>query len=130
MSPRYPRPSTPLPTVPPPTERLVERVSSAKVLVGVAAMLIACGASFAAWQHRLATTDDMNQVRAGAASQIASLQVQQGMQLAQVQTEQRALGERMARLEAFLDDMQHLNQRLLDQVLAIAKVTHAQPVPP
>lgn len=130
--PRYPRPSSASPTVPPPqppepfVERVTRRVKPWQVLVGIAVALFVAGGTFAIWRADLATHGDLTHERERAAGPVISLQV-----------EASAMRDRMTHMEtayadmkATLDDTRHGVQFLTEQLIEIAKSTHARQIPP
>lgn len=138
MPPRYQRPrSTPAPTLPPPPDpepapvaaRIASRLEAWKVLVLLGLALIGTGITFANWQAGVAKVVDVDQVRAGAAAALSVSTSGTTQQLGALQVQQYELRERMARLEAHLDEMTKASDRLFDQVTEIAKRVGARQVP-
>lgn len=114
-----------MPPPPPeqPAARLVARLEPWKNLIAVAGILLAAGAAFAAWERKVAKAQDVDQVRAGVASQIGA-----------VQTETQALGTRVTVLEAAVkelrEDMRDDIRFFRAQLIEIAKATGARQLAP
>lgn len=129
--PRYPRPSTPLPTVPPPSPEVVaRRLEPWKALVGIGVALLAAGAAWATWKSTLATQDDLAHVRTAVAATVSSQAAGAAAQMGALQAKTQELGERAARLEASINAMASDMTFLRDQLIEVAKVTGAHRVEP
>jgi len=133
-----PRASTPLPTMPPPpaaeppapAERLVKRLEPFKVLVAVAVALFSIGVAFATWERDVAKHKDVEDVRSESAARLGVTQANLSTQLGTLSTQVQDLRARQSAVEAQLDLLTKMSQRLLDQSLAIARATGAKQVPP
>lgn len=128
---------TPAPTIPPPSrppteppaERVARRVEPLRALVAIAVMLLAAGGG--AWKLYAAKADvaELEHVRAGAAANLASSTSGTTAQLGALAGQVQDQRERMAALETHLDDLSKVTDRLLAQVIEIAKTTGARQVP-
>lgn len=130
----HPRPSTPHPTQPPPepTELPLERVErQLKPLHTIAAIVVALvlvGVAWASWEHTVAKLTDIDAVKASTAASFAQQSTGTSYQLNALQNDAMSQRERMARVEATLsvlgDDVKFMREQLVN----IAKATHAQVV--
>ena len=129
------RPVAPAPTVPPPEpqeqaeEHVVKRLETWQKLAGMVVIIAAGGAAFTSWQSGLAKVADVEHVRAGAAAEVAILQTSTGVQLSALQASAHALAIQQAAIEANLANLNRTTDRLLDQLLEVARATGARRVP-
>jgi hypothetical protein len=126
---------TPVPTVPPPPDeptlagRVVKRLEAWQVLLAIAFALAAAGAGFATWSRSLATVDQLDGAKSSLTAQLGAVQGTTAVQLGTLQSEVQQLRERQVAVEASLDQLIAISERLLDVSLATAHATGAR-VPP
>jgi len=139
---RHPRPSTPLPTIPPPlpdepsaVKRIVAVVETWKALVAIAVALLAAGGTAYAWSRSKADVAQVEQVRDSAAAQLSAAQAGTSAQLGALQATVQDLRARQAGVDAALAsltaDVARLNgsaDRLYLQLLEVARATGARQV--
>lgn len=135
MTNKYPRQSTPHPTVPPPApdpeqplERVERRLKPLHALLAVAVALVGAGAAWASWEHTVAKLVDLDAVKASTAASFAQQNTGTSYQLNALQNDAQAQRERLARVETAIglltDDVKFMREQLVN----IARATHAQVV--
>ncbi len=139
----HPRPSTPLPTVPPdpvaiapPVARLIARLEGYKALLVIAASLVGVGTYSATYLGELATAAEVHQVRDSAAAQLEHAQGSTATQLGELAGQVQDLRVRSAAVDQSIADLQRdvtdlgrKADRLYDQLLEVARATGARRVP-
>jgi hypothetical protein len=139
LPPRYPRASTPVPTVPPPLpelEPIAKRVDLVRALLAAAAALVLVGVGWATWTHGVVRTEQLEQVRTGAAAALNAAQAGTAAQLGALQATVQDLRAHQAgvdvTLQALTTDVARLNgtaDQLYLQLVEIARATGARQVP-
>jgi hypothetical protein len=141
--PRHPRPSTPLPTIPPPLPdepsavmRVAKGIEPWKAIVAVLITAFGAGGTAYAWAHGKADVAQVEQVRDGAAAALVGAQASTGAQLGTLQASVQDLRARQAGVDASLaaltSDVARLNRSadsLYLQLVEIARATGARRVP-
>lgn len=136
--PRYPRPSTPHPTVPPPigVEVAAKRLELWKLFVGAAVVMVSAGVTAHTLFAGKADVAALDEVRAGAAANLASstagTNAQLGALAAQVQdlrTHQAALDASLAALTDTAGRLSATTDRMFLQLVEVARTTGARQVP-
>jgi hypothetical protein len=134
---------TPAPTIPPPlpdepsaVQRIVAVVETWKALLAVAVVLLGAGAAAYAWQLGKADVAALDQVRVGAAANLASstagTTAQLGALAAQVQdlrTHQAAVDASLAALTDATGRLGATTDRMFLQLVEVARTTGARQVP-
>jgi hypothetical protein len=118
------------PPPPEPAERLVKRLEPFKVLLAVAVALFSIGVAFATWERDVAKHKDVEELRSQTAAHVGIVQANVSTQLGSLSTQVQDLRARQSAVEAQLDILERMSQRLLDQTLEIARATGARQVPP
>jgi hypothetical protein len=139
LPPRYPRASTPVPTVPPPLpelEPIAKRLTLVHGLIGLAVTLVLAGAAWATWTHGVVRTEQLDQVRTGAAAALNAAQAGTAAQLGALQATVQDLRAHQAGVDVTLNDLTtdvaRLNKTadlLYLQLIEISRVTGARQVP-
>jgi hypothetical protein len=139
LPPRYPRASTPVPTVPPPLpelEPIAKRLTIVHGLIGLAVTLVLAGGAWATWTHGVVRIEQLDQVRTGAAAALTTAQAGTAAQLGALQATVQDLRAHQAgvdvSLSALTTDVARLNgtaDQLYLQLVEIARATGARQVP-
>lgn len=126
--PRRPRSVPPL-ADDPTLSGVVKRLETWKVLLAMAVAVAAFGAAFASWNSGKATVEQLDEVKASLAAQVGAVQGGTEAKLGEIKGQVQELRERQVGVEAQLDILIGLSERLLDQSAAIAKATGARQIP-
>lgn len=133
--PLHPRASTPHPTVPPPDaepepalERAERRLKPLHTFAAVAVALVGLGAAWSTWEHTVAKLVDVDALRTSTAVNLAQQNTGTSYQLNALQNESMSMRDRMTRVETALAIMGDDVKFMREQLVNIAKATHAQVV--
>lgn len=141
--PRYPRPSTPHPTAPPPLgeiapplERLVKRVETWKAILAILVVAAGVGATAVTLAQSKADVAELHQVRDGAAAQLGAAHANTSAQLGTLQAtvqdlraHQAAVDANLAALTTSVDRLTKTADVLYIQLVEVSRATGARQVP-
>jgi ABC-type transporter Mla subunit MlaD len=142
--PRYPRPSTPHPTAPPPLsseagpplERLVKRVETWKAIVAILVVAAGVGATAVTLAQSKADVAELHQVRDAAGAALGAAQANTSAQLGTLQAtvqdlraHQAAVDANLAALTTSVDRLTKTADVLYIQLVEVSRATGARQVP-
>lgn len=108
----------------------MKRLEPIKVLLAIAVALFGIGAAFASWERDVAKHKEVDELRENTAAHIGVVQANLSTQLGALQTQVHDMRARQLAVEAQLNLLEQMSQRLLDQTLEIARATGARQLPP